>query len=259
MHGPGGTAPLARAAGRASGRSAVLRHQRTDASPAQSSAAARADLRRTAVAAGVRRRFAPHQLRHAPCRRDGSRRRATVSPDVRLGIPAVSAPIRGPASGSPGLPTVTTFAPTPLLTGPPNRAVARGDGASESGAGATCNISRAGSGPLTVAMNHRPRLGPLCRHPYGHTLCRHGSSHFPPGGDSPHKDKERPYERKSGQAQPTAGGEGECRRADPRLAGERLRFSLRCAAGGVQRAGRVRQRPRRGPRHLCDRRAVSPR
>jgi site-specific recombinase XerD len=29
------------------------------------SAAARADLRRTAVAAGVRRRFAPHQLRHA--------------------------------------------------------------------------------------------------------------------------------------------------------------------------------------------------
>jgi len=30
-----------------------------------SNAAARADLRRTAVAAGVRRRFAPHQLRHA--------------------------------------------------------------------------------------------------------------------------------------------------------------------------------------------------
>jgi site-specific recombinase XerD len=30
-----------------------------------SSAAARADLRRTEVAAGVRRRFAPHQLRHA--------------------------------------------------------------------------------------------------------------------------------------------------------------------------------------------------
>jgi site-specific recombinase XerD len=30
-----------------------------------SSAAARADLRRTAVAAGARRRFAPHQLRHA--------------------------------------------------------------------------------------------------------------------------------------------------------------------------------------------------
>ena len=30
-----------------------------------SSAAARADLRRTAVKAGVRRRFAPHQLRHA--------------------------------------------------------------------------------------------------------------------------------------------------------------------------------------------------
>jgi site-specific recombinase XerC len=31
----------------------------------RSSAAARADLRRTAVHAGVRRRFAPHQLRHA--------------------------------------------------------------------------------------------------------------------------------------------------------------------------------------------------
>jgi site-specific recombinase XerD len=30
-----------------------------------SSAAARADMRRTALAAGVRRRFAPHQLRHA--------------------------------------------------------------------------------------------------------------------------------------------------------------------------------------------------
>jgi site-specific recombinase XerD len=30
-----------------------------------STAAARGELRRTAVAAGVRRRFAPHQLRHA--------------------------------------------------------------------------------------------------------------------------------------------------------------------------------------------------
>ena len=30
-----------------------------------SSAAARADMRRTALAAGVRRRFAPHRLRHA--------------------------------------------------------------------------------------------------------------------------------------------------------------------------------------------------
>ena len=30
-----------------------------------SSAAARAELRRTAAAAGIRRRFAPHQLRHA--------------------------------------------------------------------------------------------------------------------------------------------------------------------------------------------------
>jgi site-specific recombinase XerD len=34
-----------------------------------SSAAARAELRRTAAAAGVRRRFAPHQLRHAPASR----------------------------------------------------------------------------------------------------------------------------------------------------------------------------------------------
>ena len=56
---------MARAAGRASGRSAVLRHQRTDERPHWASGAARAELRRTAVAAGVRRRFAPHQLRHA--------------------------------------------------------------------------------------------------------------------------------------------------------------------------------------------------
>jgi integrase len=40
-----------------------------------SSAAARADLRRTALEAGVRRRFAPHQLRHA-CRRARARGRA---------------------------------------------------------------------------------------------------------------------------------------------------------------------------------------
>jgi len=33
--------------------------------PQWSTAAARAELRRTAIAAGVRRRFAPHQLRHA--------------------------------------------------------------------------------------------------------------------------------------------------------------------------------------------------
>jgi integrase len=35
-------------------------------------AAARTELRRVARQAGVRRRFAPHQLRHAPRRRDGA-------------------------------------------------------------------------------------------------------------------------------------------------------------------------------------------
>jgi hypothetical protein len=45
------------------GRRAVLRDQRRDARPAMVSGGA--DLRRTAAAAGVRRRFAPHQLRHA--------------------------------------------------------------------------------------------------------------------------------------------------------------------------------------------------
>ena len=42
---------------------------------AWATAAARAQLRRTAAAAGVRRRFAPHQLRHAHAV-DGARRRA---------------------------------------------------------------------------------------------------------------------------------------------------------------------------------------
>lgn len=42
---------------------------------AWSAAAARSELRRTAAAAGVRRRFAPHQLRHAHGSRDGSRGR----------------------------------------------------------------------------------------------------------------------------------------------------------------------------------------
>ena len=40
-----------------------------------SSAAARAELRRTAAAAGVRRRFAPHQLRHAHAVEMAPRRR----------------------------------------------------------------------------------------------------------------------------------------------------------------------------------------
>jgi site-specific recombinase XerD len=56
---------MARATSPASVRTAVLRHQRTHARPAPGHYAARAELRRTAVAAGVRLRFAPHQLRHA--------------------------------------------------------------------------------------------------------------------------------------------------------------------------------------------------
>jgi site-specific recombinase XerD len=65
---PRGTTPLARSRRRGCAGSAPLfcvingptrgRHW--------SSAAARADLRRTTVAAGVRRRFAPHQLRPSP-------------------------------------------------------------------------------------------------------------------------------------------------------------------------------------------------
>jgi integrase len=41
-----------------------------------SASAARSELRRVARDAGVRRRFAPHQLRHAHARRDGARGRA---------------------------------------------------------------------------------------------------------------------------------------------------------------------------------------
>jgi integrase len=63
--GLGRAAALARTAAPASRRTAVLRHQRTDTRRHWSSAAARADLHKTAVQAGVRRRFAPHQLRHA--------------------------------------------------------------------------------------------------------------------------------------------------------------------------------------------------
>src|SRR3954451_25037658 len=46
-------------------RSAVVRHQRRDVRSPLVARCARAELRRTAAAAGVRRRFAPHQLRHA--------------------------------------------------------------------------------------------------------------------------------------------------------------------------------------------------
>jgi site-specific recombinase XerD len=59
------TTAVARPTARGPGRPTLLRHQRPDAGAPWSAAAVRADLRRTATAAGVPRRFAPHQLRHA--------------------------------------------------------------------------------------------------------------------------------------------------------------------------------------------------
>jgi integrase len=56
---------LAQGARSAAGRPAVLRRQRTDARTAAVGAAARTELRRVALDAGVRRRVVPHQLRHA--------------------------------------------------------------------------------------------------------------------------------------------------------------------------------------------------
>jgi site-specific recombinase XerD len=47
------------------GRDAVLRDRRPDTGQTRTPAAARNHLRRIATKAGVRRRFAPHQLRHA--------------------------------------------------------------------------------------------------------------------------------------------------------------------------------------------------
>ena len=47
------------------GRVAVLCDRRTDPRPGVVSSAARVELRHLALKAGVRRRFAPHQLRHA--------------------------------------------------------------------------------------------------------------------------------------------------------------------------------------------------
>jgi site-specific recombinase XerD len=61
----GRTGALARVAARAPGRSTALRHQRRHARPPLVIRRGSAELRRTAAAAGVRRRFAPHQLRHA--------------------------------------------------------------------------------------------------------------------------------------------------------------------------------------------------
>jgi site-specific recombinase XerD len=46
-------------------RSPVLHHQRTHARTPMTASGVRAELRRTAAQAGVRRRFVPHQLRHA--------------------------------------------------------------------------------------------------------------------------------------------------------------------------------------------------
>jgi site-specific recombinase XerD len=59
------TAAVAPAAARASGRSACCVITAATRGRHWSPAAARAELRRTAAAAGVRRRFARHQLRHA--------------------------------------------------------------------------------------------------------------------------------------------------------------------------------------------------
>jgi hypothetical protein len=56
---------VADCARRAADRSAALRHQRTHAWTPWTTSGARAELRRAAARAGVRRRFAPHQLRHA--------------------------------------------------------------------------------------------------------------------------------------------------------------------------------------------------
>ncbi len=62
--GMGTARALARAAGRAPGRLLCVINGATRGRR-WSPAAARAELRRTAAAVGVRRRFAPHQLRHA--------------------------------------------------------------------------------------------------------------------------------------------------------------------------------------------------
>ncbi len=63
--GLGAARPLARAPPRAARRAAVLRSARPDPRPTLRPAGIRAELHRAAAAAGVRRRFAPHQLRHA--------------------------------------------------------------------------------------------------------------------------------------------------------------------------------------------------
>jgi site-specific recombinase XerD len=61
-----GTTPtLARRPCRATGRADVLRRRRTNAGAILVQCRVRVEFRRLATQAGVRRRFAPHQLRHA--------------------------------------------------------------------------------------------------------------------------------------------------------------------------------------------------
>jgi integrase/recombinase XerD len=56
---------VAQRAGRTSRRAAVLHHRRPYRGRPWSGAAVRSEFRRLAAQAGIRRRFAPHQLRHA--------------------------------------------------------------------------------------------------------------------------------------------------------------------------------------------------
>ena len=63
--GVGAAAALARFPGRAADRTAVLHHRRPDPRPVLVERRVRAEFCRLAAQAGVRRRFAPHQLRHA--------------------------------------------------------------------------------------------------------------------------------------------------------------------------------------------------
>jgi hypothetical protein len=63
--GLGAATAVAQCTGRAAGRSVVLHHRRPSRGRPWSGAAVRSEFRRLAAQAGVRRRFAPHQLRHA--------------------------------------------------------------------------------------------------------------------------------------------------------------------------------------------------
>jgi site-specific recombinase XerD len=63
--GAGTAAALARCPPRAPGRAAVLRHRRSHLRATLVKRRVRGEFRRLAAQAGVRRRFAPHQLRHA--------------------------------------------------------------------------------------------------------------------------------------------------------------------------------------------------